>query len=103
MYRLCFHVPQSHVEAVKEAIFDAGAGVMGSYSHCSWQILGEGQFKPLEGSNAFIGMVNQIETIAEYRVETICAEECLHAVVEALKQAHPYEVPSYQAWKLEEV
>jgi len=97
---LCFNVPQTHVEEVKNALFAAGAGIIGNYSHCSWQILGQGQFKPLEGSNAFIGKINQIETVAEYKVETVCDDHCIKDVVNALKKAHPYETPSYQIWPL---
>ena len=100
MYMLCFNVPQTHVEEVKNALFAAGAGIIGNYSHCSWQILGQGQFKPLEGSNAFIGKINQIETVAEYKVETVCDDHCIKDVVNALKKAHPYETPSYQIWPL---
>lgn len=96
MYMLYFHVPETHVEQVKNAIFAAGAGIIGNYSHCSWQILGQGQFKPLEGSNAFIGDVNHLETVAEYKVETVCATNYITAVIAALKKAHPYETPSYQ-------
>lgn len=96
MYMLYFHVPETHVEQVKNAIFAAGAGIIGNYSHCSWQVLGQGQFKPLAGSNAFIGEVNQLETVAEYKVETVCATNCISAVITALKKAHPYETPSYQ-------
>lgn len=103
MFMLCFHVPDTHVEKVKNAIFNAGAGVLGNYSHCSWQVLGQGQFKPLEGSKAFIGNINQIESVAEYKVETVCADDCIHAVVDALKKAHPYETPSYQIWPLSDM
>lgn len=96
MYMLYFHVPQTHVEAVKNAIFAAGAGVIGNYSHCAWQVLGQGQFKPLEGSKAFIGELNQLELVSEYKVETVCDEACIEEVIQALKKAHPYETPSYQ-------
>jgi structural hemagglutinin/hemolysin toxin protein RtxA len=102
MYKLCFNVPETHIDCVKEAIFEAGAGIIGQYSHCSWQILGEGQFKPLAGSNAFIGEVNQLEKVAEYKVETICASECIHEAIAALKNAHPYETPAYEVWQLED-
>ena len=51
MYILCFNVPETHLETVKNAVFKAGAGKLDNYSHCSWQILGEGQFMPLAGSN----------------------------------------------------
>lgn len=103
MYMLCFTVPVTHVEQVKNAIFTAGAGTIGNYSHCSWQILGQGQFKPLTGSTAFIGRINQIETVAEYKVETVCDEQHIKNVVAALKHAHPYETPSYQIWSLIDV
>lgn len=102
MYKICLHVPETHLENVKNAIFEAGAGTMGNYSHCSWEILGEGQFMPLIGSNAFIGEINQLEKVAEYKVETICTHDCIHEVIAALKKAHPYETPSYEVYKLED-
>jgi structural hemagglutinin/hemolysin toxin protein RtxA len=101
MYLLCFNVPETHLEDVKTAVFEAGAGKINNYSHCSWQILGEGQFMPLVGSNAFIGEVDNLEKVPEYKVETICDEAHIKDVVTALKLVHPYEVPSYQVWKLE--
>jgi len=102
MYILFFNVPESHVEIVKDAIFKAGAGRIGHYSHCSWQILGEGQFMPLAGSDAFIGKINQLEKVLEYKVETICDEKHIKDVIAALKAAHPYEVPSYQVCRIED-
>lgn len=101
MYKLCINVPETHLDLVKNAIFAAGAGTIGHYSHCCWQVLGEGQFMPLSGSNAFIGTVNQLEKVPEYKIETICANECIHEVIAALKKAHPYETPSYDVWQLE--
>lgn len=103
MYMLCFHVPETHLERVKQAIFEAGAGSIGHYSHCAWQTLGQGQFMPLVGSNAYIGGINKIEQVAEYKVETICDDTKINDVITALKHAHPYEVPSYQVWKLENI
>ncbi|KTD57868.1 hypothetical protein [Legionella shakespearei] len=102
MYKLCFHVPEAYVDVVKNAIFAAGAGKVGAYSHCSWQILGEGQFIPLAGSHAFIGEMNQLEKVAEFKVETVCADDCIHEAIAALKAAHPYETPSYEVWRLED-
>jgi structural toxin protein (hemagglutinin/hemolysin) RtxA len=100
MYMLCFHVPQTHLEQVKNAIFAAGAGVIDNYSHCCWQVIGDGQFMPLAGSNAFIGELNQIEMVQEYKVETVCHDHCIQEVIHALKMSHPYETPSYQVWPL---
>jgi structural hemagglutinin/hemolysin toxin protein RtxA len=102
MYMLHFHVPESHVDIVKNALFAAGAGVIGNYSHCSWQIAGEGQFMPLAGSHAFVGEVDALERVPEFKVETVCDEVHIKAVIAALKASHPYEVPSYQVIKMEE-
>ncbi|MFA6409003.1 MAG: NGG1p interacting factor NIF3 [Gammaproteobacteria bacterium] len=95
MYQLFFYVPKSHLETVKNAIFGAGAGRLGNYSHCSWETEGIGQFMPLPGSNPYVGKENFLEKIPEYKVETICSENCLNAVIQALLAAHPYETPAY--------
>lgn len=97
MYKLGFYVPESHLDAVKDAVFSAGAGRIGHYDHCCWQTLGEGQFRPRDASQPFIGEAGQLEKIAEYRVEMICEDECVADVVDAMKRAHPYEEP---AWDL---
>lgn len=95
MYQLCFYVPTTHVEEVKKALFDVGAGRVGDYDCCAWQVLGEGQFRPLDGSQPFIGEVGEIERVAEYRVEMVCQDAFLHDAVTALKQMHPYEEPAF--------
>ncbi|QFU75500.1 NGG1p interacting factor NIF3 [Halioglobus maricola] len=97
MYKLAFYVPESHLESVKAAAFAAGAGRIGDYDHCCWQVLGEGQFRPLQGANPFIGEQGAVEKVAEYRVEMVCADDCARAAVEAMVAAHPYEEP---AWDL---
>ncbi len=94
MYKLCFYVPESHLESVKKAVFAAGAGRIGAYDSCSWQALGQGQFRPLQGSNPFIGQAGSIEQVAEWKVEMVVADELIHDSVKALKQAHPYETPA---------
>ncbi|OGT38641.1 MAG: NGG1p interacting factor NIF3 [Gammaproteobacteria bacterium RIFCSPHIGHO2_12_FULL_38_14] len=101
MYKICFYVPASHVEFVKNAMFESGAGKIGLYSHCAWQILGHGQFKPHPGSNPYIGNENTVEIIEEYKVEMVCDDESIKKVIEALKKSHPYEEPAYQVWKIE--
>ncbi len=102
MYKLCFYVPTTHVDIVKNALFAAGAGKIGNYSCCSWQTLGEGQCMPLEGSQAFIGEKNCLEKISEYLVEMVCDTQYIHAVVAALKKSHPYEMPAYQVFQVED-
>ncbi|MBX8485342.1 YqfO family protein [Pseudomonas cichorii] len=101
MYKLAFFVPASHVEQVKNAVFAAGAGRIGAYDHCSWQVLGLGQFRPLDGSQPFIGQGGVVETVEEWKVEMVVADESIHQAVMALKQSHPYETPAYEVWRLE--
>jgi hypothetical protein len=101
MYKLTFYVPDSHVEAVKKAIFAAGAGRCGTYDSCSWQVMGRGQFKPLKGAMPFIGEVGELEYVAEWRVETIVEDECIHTVIAALQSSHPYEMPAFDAVRVE--
>ncbi|NBB08436.1 YqfO family protein [Pseudomonas sp. SLFW] len=101
MYKLAFFVPPSHVEAVKSALFAAGAGRIGAYDSCSWQVLGLGQFRPLHGSQPFIGQTGEIERVEEWKVELVVADELIQQAVAALKSSHPYETPAYDVWKLE--
>lgn len=100
MYQLCFYVPTSHLESVKAALFAAGAGKLGAYEGCCWQTLGQGQFKPLANSRPFIGEVQTVSQVEEYKVEMVCAESCLNAVLQALRETHPYEEPAYHAYKI---
>lgn len=100
MYKLCVFVPESHLETVKQAIFATGAGRIGDYDSCSWQSLGQGQFRPLQGSQPFIGQQGQIETVAEWKVELVCEDGLITAAIAAMKAAHPYEEPAYDVWQL---
>ena len=103
MYKLVFYVPESHLDATKAALFAAGAGRIGNYDACCWQVLGQGQFRPLAGSQPFIGSNGQLEQLAEYRVEMVCADEHIQAAIRALRQAHPYEEPALDVWRLSDL
>ncbi len=100
MYKLVFFVPESHLELVKEAVFQKGAGRIGNYDSCCWQVKGVGQFRPLDGADPYIGGVGAVASVEEYRVELVCERDCIRAVVEALKAAHPYEEPAYDVCAL---
>lgn len=102
MYKLAFFVPESHLEQVKAAVFAAGAGRIGNYDQCCWQVAGIGQFRPLAGSNPFIGQIQQLEQVPEYRVEMVCDDAFIQAAVAALRAAHPYEEPAIDVWQLAE-
>ncbi len=98
MYQLCFYVPESHLEIVKQAVFAAGAGRIGDYECCAWQVLGEGQFRPMAGSTPFLGRQGRLETLSEYRVEMVCDDDLIDATLSALLASHPYEEPAYHYW-----
>ena len=100
MYKLCFYVPESHVEEVKSALFAAGAGRIGDYDSCCWQVLGQGQFRPLEGSQPYLGQQGAVEVVDEYRVELVCDDAHIKAAVAALIKAHPYEEPAWDVVQL---
>ena len=101
MYKIEFYVPESHLETVKSAMFETGAGKLGNYDSCAWQTAGEGQYRPGEGSRPFLGEQGKLETLVEYKVEMVCAEEYVHAVIEAMKQTHPYEEVAYSVIRKE--
>eukprot|EP01054_Gregarina_sp_Poly1_P006591 Gregarina_sp_Poly_1__6590@NODE_3538_length_1026_cov_138_251303_g2246_i0_p1_GENE_NODE_3538_length_1026_cov_138_251303_g2246_i0NODE_3538_length_1026_cov_138_251303_g2246_i0_p1_ORF_typecomplete_len144_score20_58CutA1/PF03091_15/8_2e02CutA1/PF03091_15/0_0022PII/PF00543_22/0_004_NODE_3538_length_1026_cov_138_251303_g2246_i0444875 len=100
LYKFVFFSPPDHTEQVKNAIFEAAGGRIGKYDRCSFQVRGQGQFRPLEGSNPHIGRVNEITTVEEDMVEVLVAEAQIESVINALKKAHPYETP---AWELIEL
>ena len=100
MYKLVLFVPESHVDVVNSAIFAVGGGRVGHYDCCAWQTLGEGQFRPLPGSEPFIGSSGELEKVAEYRVEMVCADHTIAAALAALRIAHPYEEPAFDIWRL---
>ena len=90
-------------EKVKEAVFASGAGRIGNYDYCCWETLGTGQFRALTGSNPTIGKLGTLEQVAELKIELVCADSLIQAAVSALKQAHPYEEPAYQVYRLEDI
>ncbi|MBY6191338.1 YqfO family protein [Microbulbifer agarilyticus] len=102
MFKLCIYVPETHLEPLKQAIFDAGAGRIGDYDRCCWQVLGTGQFRPLDESQPFIGQRGQVEQVAEYRVETVCADDVVDEVLVAMRRAHPYEEVAFDLWRLDD-
>jgi hypothetical protein len=95
MYKLTVFIPEEALEKVKAALFAAGAGTIGNYEQCCWQVKGEGQFMPMAGSNPHLGSQDKLEKVAEWRVEMVVKTSMIAEVIKALKQAHPYETPAY--------
>lgn len=101
LFKLAVYVPLTHMEVVRNAIGEAGAGHIGNYSHCTFQTKGQGTFKPLEGTNPYIGSQNELTFVDEVKLETIVKEHHVDYAVEAMTKAHPYEEIAYDVMPLE--
>ena len=101
LYKVVVFVPKTHEIVLREALGRSGAGHIGNYSDCTFNIDGKGTFKPLEGTNPFIGELNKVEEVDEVRIETIVPQRILGGVISAMIKAHPYEEVAYDLYKLE--
>ena len=99
-YKLVVFVPVKSAEKVSNAVFDAGAGAIGNYSHCGFVADGTGTFLPHKGAKPAIGKRGKLEKVDEMRFETIVPADRLDEVVAAMKKAHPYETPAFDIFKL---
>ena len=100
LVKLTVFVPLAHLDQVKGAIHKAGAGYIGKYSECSFQTPGTGTFRPQDGAQPFLGTRGNVETVEEYRLETIAYEHDIKKIVEAMTAAHPYEETAYDIYPL---
>lgn len=103
LYKIVIFVPLTHSDVVRKAMGDAGAGLIGNYSHCTWSTTGFGRYKPLEGAHPTIGEVGKFEQVEEERIETLCEKDKLKDVLEAIKKVHPYEEVAYDLIPLAEL
>lgn len=83
--------PETHAEAVRIAIGDAGIGKIGNYSHCSFVTKGKGYFMPNADANPHIGEAGKLEEVDEVVIEFLCEKEQIPLLREILKKSHPYE------------
>lgn len=99
--KLVVFVPETHHEAVLQALFRAGAGWIGNYSHCSFNIPGTGTFLPQVGTQPFVGEPGKLERAQEIRIETIVPESAERRAVQAMLKAHPYEEVAYDLYSMD--
>ena len=98
--KLVTFIPEGYEDRVRDALAEAGAGWIGNYSHCTYQLMGTGTFLPREGADPFLGATGRLEKVAEYRLETILPKYRRKDIVEALLAAHPYEEVAYDLYPL---
>jgi hypothetical protein len=95
MFQLFFYVPVPQKEQVKSALFALGAGKLGNYQQCSFEVTGVGQFFPMQGSHPTLGTPLQLTQVEEVKVEMLVADHLIDQVIAALKKSHPYEEPAW--------
>jgi hypothetical protein len=98
--KLVVFVPPDALDAVRDALFEAGAGRIGGYERCSWYAEGTGTFLGGEGTAPALGEQGREERVRELRLETVFPAELHEQVVTALRRAHPYEEPAYDVYEL---
>lgn len=101
LYKFVVFVPKSHASTIREVLGNEGAGFIGNYSHCTYNVEGIGTFMPLEGTSPYIGELNKLEEVEEIRIETIVEKKALKRVVAKVLEHHPYEEVAYDIYPLE--
>ena len=99
--KLTVYVPEENADQVRNSLFNAGAGSIGSYKNCSFSSIGEGTFLPLRGSNPTIGSHGKQSKVREIKVEVVFLKNIYHKLIKCMKDAHPYEKPAFQINKID--
>ena len=100
-YKLVVYVPVENADAVRKAIGEVGGGKIGNYSFCSFTTKGDGRFKPEDGANPHIGVVGELGSVEEERIEVTLDAQIVGNVIAAMKRVHPYEEVAYDLYSLE--
>jgi len=101
LLKLVTYIPESHIEAVRDKLFESGAGVIGNYDNCGFTTSGTGSFRANEMAKPFTGEKGKIHFEKEIRFETILFSHLKEKVIKALLNAHPYEEVAYDLYALE--
>ncbi|WP_040980666.1 Nif3-like dinuclear metal center hexameric protein [Oceanobacillus jeddahense] len=101
LLKIVVFVPDSHIQELRDAFNEGGAGQIGDYSHCTFQSAGQGTFRPSEEANPYIGEENKLTYVDEKKLEAIVPKKKLSKVIQAINSVHPYEEPAYDIYPLE--
>jgi dinuclear metal center YbgI/SA1388 family protein len=99
--KLVVFVPNSHAEKVRESLFEGGAGTIGNYDYCSFNLEGEGTFRGDISTNPFVGQAGKVHRERETRIEVVFPEHLKGRVITAMLQAHPYEEVAYDIYSMD--
>jgi dinuclear metal center YbgI/SA1388 family protein len=94
--KLSVMVPEASAESVRMAMFDAGAGTIGNYDCCSYNVSGTGTFRAKAGAHPFVGDIDELHQEAEVRIDVLVPTWLKSKVESAMLEVHPYEEPAYE-------
>jgi dinuclear metal center YbgI/SA1388 family protein len=98
--KIVVFVPENDLAKVSDAMFAAGAGVIGEYRECSFRLAGTGTFHGSDAANPTVGQKGRREEVSEWRLEVVCPSSSVDAVVTAMRRAHSYEEPAFDVYSL---
>ena len=101
LLKLVTYIPEAHLDKVKNALFEAGAGVIGNYDNCGFSTMGTGSFRGNNSARPFVGERGKVHFENEVRFETVLHSHLRDNVIKALLSAHPYEEVAYDIYVLE--
>lgn len=99
--KIAVYVPVSHAEKVRSAMFSAGAGCIGGYDECSFNVDGTGTFRAGEDCNPYVGNIGERHAESEVRIEVVCPTYLQGKVISAMIKEHPYEEPAFDVYQVE--
>ncbi len=99
--KLMVYVPTDYTQKLRDALFAVGAGNIGNYDSCSFQLKGEGSFKALSGSHPFVGTENKLHLEKEDKLEMVFPNYLSATIIQTLYKNHPYEEPAFDIFSLE--
>jgi len=102
-YKIVTFVPADAADKIRRLLGELGAGHIGNYDMVSFSVRGIGRFRPLAGAKPALGELGKIEEVEEERIETIVDEDALEYVVKSIEDAHSYEEPVIDVYKLEDI
>ena len=100
MFKIITFVPIKYADKIRQAMGDAGAGILGKYHHASFSTRGVGRFIPSEGAHPTIGTAGKMSEVEEEKIEVICEKDKVKEVVAAIKKTHPYEEIPLEIYEL---
>ena len=94
--KIVVNIPKGHFKEVRQAVLEAGAGIIGNYTFCSTCEKCVGTFKPNENAKPYIGKKNKLEIVKGNKLEVVCDTSKLRQVIKVLHDTHPYEEPAIE-------